>query len=92
MDLYPAIDLRGGQVVQLVQGDFTRERVHGDDPVAVAQAFVAAGATALGVHVEACTHLHRTLSQIRKLGVRPCVVLNPATPASAHEIASAISL
>jgi len=44
MHLYPAIDLRGGQVVQLIQGDFDRERVHGDDPVAVAQAFVAAGA------------------------------------------------
>lgn len=44
MDLYPAIDLRGGKVVQLTQGDFDRERVHGDDPVAVAQAFVAAGA------------------------------------------------
>ena len=44
MDLYPAIDLRGGQVVQLTQGDFARERVHGDDPVGVAKAFVAAGA------------------------------------------------
>jgi phosphoribosylformimino-5-aminoimidazole carboxamide ribotide isomerase len=44
VDLYPAIDLRGGQVVQLTQGDFDRERVHGDDPVAVAKAFVAAGA------------------------------------------------
>ena len=44
MDLYPAIDLRGGQVVQLIQGDFERERIHGDDPVAVAKAFVAAGA------------------------------------------------
>jgi phosphoribosylformimino-5-aminoimidazole carboxamide ribotide isomerase len=44
VDLYPAIDLRGGRVVQLVQGDFDRERDHGDDPVAVAQAFVAAGA------------------------------------------------
>ena len=44
MDLYPAIDLRGGRVVQLIQGDFDRERVHGDDPVAVAKAFVAAGA------------------------------------------------
>jgi phosphoribosylformimino-5-aminoimidazole carboxamide ribotide isomerase len=44
MDLYPAIDLRGGRVVQLTQGDFERERIHGDDPVAVAQAFVAAGA------------------------------------------------
>lgn len=44
MQLFPAIDLRGGKVVQLVQGDFDRERVHGDDPAAVAQAFVAAGA------------------------------------------------
>jgi len=44
MDLYPAIDLRGGRVVQLIQGDFDRERIHGDDPVAVAKAFVAAGA------------------------------------------------
>jgi len=44
MLLYPAIDLRGGKVVQLTQGDFGRERVHGDDPVAVAQAFAAAGA------------------------------------------------
>ena len=44
MDLYPAIDLRGGRVVQLTQGDFDRERIHGDDPVAVAKAFVAAGA------------------------------------------------
>jgi phosphoribosylformimino-5-aminoimidazole carboxamide ribotide isomerase len=45
MELFPAIDLRGGRVVQLVQGDFDRERDHGDDPVAVAQGFVAAGAT-----------------------------------------------
>ena len=44
MDLYPAIDLRGGRVVQLVQGDFSRERDHGDDPVAVARRFEAAGA------------------------------------------------
>lgn len=44
MDLYPAIDLRGGRVVQLVQGDFDREAVHGDDPVEVAVRFEAAGA------------------------------------------------
>jgi phosphoribosylformimino-5-aminoimidazole carboxamide ribotide isomerase len=43
MDLYPAIDLRGGKVVQLVQGDFDREAVHGDDPVEVALGFEAAG-------------------------------------------------
>jgi phosphoribosylformimino-5-aminoimidazole carboxamide ribotide isomerase len=44
MDLYPAIDLRGGKVVQLVQGDFDRETVHADDPVEVALGFVEAGA------------------------------------------------
>lgn len=55
------------------------------EPDPLLEAFVAAGATALGVHVEACTHLHRTLERIAKLGVRPCVVLNPATPASAIE-------
>ena len=43
MDLYPAIDLRGGKVVQLVQGDFDRESVHADDPVEVALRFEAAG-------------------------------------------------
>lgn len=44
MQIFPAIDLRGGRVVQLVQGDFDRERDHGDDPVAVAKGFVDAGA------------------------------------------------
>jgi ribulose-phosphate 3-epimerase len=51
------------------------------EPDHLLEAFVAAGATALGVHVEACTHLHRTLSEIRRHKLRPCVVLNPATPA-----------
>jgi ribulose-phosphate 3-epimerase len=51
-------------------------------PDELIEPFVAAGATALGVHVEACTHLHRTLERIRERGLRPCVVLNPATPAS----------
>ena len=39
MDLYPAIDLRGGRCVRLVEGDFGRETVYGDDPVAVARGF-----------------------------------------------------
>ena len=43
--------------------------------------YVEAGADILAVHVEACTHLHRTLQAIRSLGARACVVLNPATPA-----------
>ena len=53
------------------------------EPDHLLEAFVGAGATAIGVHVEACTHLHRTLERIRKLGVRACVVLNPGTPAGA---------
>jgi phosphoribosylformimino-5-aminoimidazole carboxamide ribotide isomerase len=44
MDLYPAIDILGGRVVQLVQGDFDNVAVHGDDPAAVARAFEQAGA------------------------------------------------
>jgi phosphoribosylformimino-5-aminoimidazole carboxamide ribotide isomerase len=43
-ELYPAIDLRGGRVVRLTQGDYAAETVYGDDPVAVATAFAAAGA------------------------------------------------
>ena len=47
--------------------------------------FVKAGADCVGVHVEACPHLHRTLSQIREAGARACAVLNPGTPATAVE-------
>ena len=44
MDLYPAIDLRGGRCVRLYQGDFARETVYGDDAVAQARRFAAEGA------------------------------------------------
>lgn len=44
MDLYPAIDLRGGRCVRLYQGDYARETVYGDDPVAQARTFADAGA------------------------------------------------
>ena len=49
MDLYPAIDIRGGRCVRLRQGDYGDETVYGDDPVAQAVAFVAAGARWLHV-------------------------------------------
>ena len=42
--------------------------------------FAEAGADILTVHVEAVVHLHRTLSEIRKLGMRAGVSLNPSTP------------
>lgn len=44
MDLYPAIDLRGGRCVRLLRGDYDRETHYGDDPVAQAVAFAATGA------------------------------------------------
>ncbi len=43
MDLYAAIDLRGGQAVRLRQGDFSRQTGYGD-PIALARSFVAGGA------------------------------------------------
>ena len=44
MDLYPAIDLLNGQAVRLYQGDYARETVYNNDPVAQAKAFADAGA------------------------------------------------
>ncbi len=49
VDLYPAIDLRGGRVVRLSQGDYAAETVYDDDPMAVALGFADVGAT--WVHV-----------------------------------------
>ena len=49
MQLFPAIDLRGGQVVRLTQGDYDRMTVYGQDPCAQARSFVAAGAKNLHV-------------------------------------------
>lgn len=49
MELYPAIDLRGGRVVRLAQGEAARETSYGDDPTVQAQHFVDAGATWLHV-------------------------------------------
>ena len=49
MQIFPAIDLRGGQVVRLYQGDYDRETVYAADPCAVARSFLAAGAKYLHV-------------------------------------------
>ncbi|MCO5331635.1 MAG: 1-(5-phosphoribosyl)-5-[(5-phosphoribosylamino)methylideneamino]imidazole-4-carboxamide isomerase [Ilumatobacteraceae bacterium] len=45
IELYPAIDLRDGKVVRLLQGDYDAQTTYGDDPVAVARGFADAGAT-----------------------------------------------
>ncbi|OIN93938.1 MAG: ribulose-phosphate 3-epimerase, partial [Anaerolineae bacterium CG1_02_58_13] len=49
------------------------------------EAFAKAGASHITVHVETCPHLHRTIEQIKSLGCKAGVTLNPATPASAIE-------
>lgn len=49
MQIYPAIDLRGGQVVRLYQGDYDKMTVYGENPAAQARTFAAAGAKYLHV-------------------------------------------
>jgi ribulose-phosphate 3-epimerase len=56
-----------------------------EKPEEIIPAFAEAGADYISVHAETCPHLHRTLQQIRELGVKPGVALNPATPLSSIE-------
>lgn len=51
-----------------------------EKPERYVDAFVDAGADGVTVHVEACTHLHRTIQTIKARGVRAGAALNPATP------------
>ncbi|MCA9580321.1 MAG: ribulose-phosphate 3-epimerase [Myxococcales bacterium] len=55
------------------------------EPERYLEAFADAGADILTVHAEACVHLHRTVQQIRALGKKAGVSLNPHTPPSALE-------
>lgn len=52
-----------------------------ENPDQYIEAFAKAGADYITVHVEASPHLHRTLDEIKKQGIKSGVVLNPATPA-----------
>ncbi len=47
MELWPAIDLRGGRCVRLAQGDFARETVYGEDPASMARSWIDGGAERL---------------------------------------------
>ncbi|MHC5279312.1 ribulose-phosphate 3-epimerase [Listeria kieliensis] len=51
-----------------------------ENPDAYIPQFAKAGADVISVHVETCTHLHRTLQHIRSFDVKASAVLNPATP------------
>jgi len=50
-----------------------------DNPDRYIKAFVDGGADVLTVHYEACTHLHRTIQEIKELGVKAGVAINPHT-------------
>lgn len=51
-----------------------------DAPERYAEAFREAGADILTVHIEACNHLHRNIQQIKSLGMKAGVAINPHTP------------
>ncbi|MEA3386441.1 MAG: ribulose-phosphate 3-epimerase [Thermodesulfobacteriota bacterium] len=56
-----------------------------ESPDRYIEAFAQAGASWLTVHVEACTHIHRTINAIKAYGIKAGAVLNPATPPSTLE-------
>ena len=56
-----------------------------ENPDAYIDDFVSAGSDIVTVHVEACTHLHRTIQAIKASGAKAGVTLNPATPLSSLE-------
>ncbi len=55
------------------------------NPERFIESFVKAGADTVGVHIEACPHVHRTIRQIKETGTRASITLNPGTPAQAIE-------
>ncbi len=55
------------------------------EPERYVPGFAEAGAHMISVHIEACPHLHRNIEQIRNLGVRAGVAINPHTPVQALE-------
>ena len=56
-----------------------------EEPDRYIEPFIDAGANMVSVHVEVLPHLHRTVTQIKKLGAKAGVVLNPSTPITAIE-------
>lgn len=86
MDGHFVPNLTIGPLVVRAIAPLTRLPIHVhlmmERPEAFIEAFVAAGAAMITVHVETCPHLHRTLEQIRAAGALPSVTLNPATPLS----------
>jgi ribulose-phosphate 3-epimerase len=53
-----------------------------EEPIRFLEEFKKIGCDRITVHVEACRHLHETVTRIRELGMKPGVTLNPSTPIS----------
>ena len=60
------------------------------DPAAAVPQIAAAGADRITVHVEGNVHLHRTLGQIRDMGLKAGVAINPGTPVAAIDAVAAM--
>ena len=77
MELWPSIDIRGGMCVRLIQGDYSREKVYGEDPADMAHRWVMEGATRLHLVDLDGARAGDTLNQdairkvVQKVGV-PC--------------------
>ena len=56
-----------------------------EEPGRYIKEFAEAGADIIGIHAEACGHLHRTVWQVKNAGKKVCVVLNPSTPLNVLE-------
>lgn len=56
-----------------------------EEPGRYIKEFAEAGADIIGIHAEACSHLHRTVWQVKNAGKKVCVVLNPSTPLNVLE-------
>ncbi len=56
-----------------------------EEPERLIPDFAKAGAENITVHIETCPHMHSTIQQIKDLGVRPGVTLNPSTPLNTLE-------
>ncbi len=56
-----------------------------DDPIRFLQDYKMCGADIVTVHLEACKHLHRTVTAIKELGMKAGVAINPSTPVSSLE-------
>ncbi len=64
-----------------------------EEPGKYAEQFKNAGADILSVHIEACPHLHRNIQQIKSLGMKAGVAINPHTPVeSLHDVLADIDL